>query len=167
LVFGSGCGTDNGAETDTSAQSDSVSGHEAEIRQIQAALDEAIERFKYGDKAALYDMELDYYKDRTTYDEYLQDRFIQIFNADTLDHIAVKDAVIVADTATVEVEVVFLGPSGEYSYDHDTYIMLKRDGRWIMRTLTSTPAAVLLQQEYENAIRSADSAAAAEAEEGL
>jgi hypothetical protein len=45
--------------------------------------------------------------------------------------------------------------------------MLKRDGRWIMRTLTSTPAAVLLQQEYENAIRSADSAAAAEAEEGL
>ena len=70
------------------------------------------------------------------------------------------------DTAVVDVQVIFVGPTGDSSFDNDTYTFLKQNGNWTKPTITSNYAAFGEQQKYEELIRQADSAAKAEAEEG-
>ena len=144
-----------------------LSEREQALQDIQAVLDETIERFKYFDKSALYEMELEYYKDQTTYGEYLEEDGIRHFNPDSVARIVAQDLEFRGpDTAAVDVQVVFVGPTGDSSFAQDTYTFLKRDGQWIKPTITSNYAAIREQQRYEELIRQADSAAKAEAEEG-
>ena len=128
---------------------------------IQEALTEAITRWHYGDKAGLYDNEFEYFQERFTFDDYLKFGELQL-DADTVDGILAKKIELFGrDSAKVEAEIVFKGPTGRISRISDTYWLWYHRGRWIRPTVSQFK----LQQQYEQSRRAADSAAEAEAEE--
>ncbi len=129
---------------------------------IQEALSEAAERWHYGDKAVLYDNELEYLQDKYNFDDYLTFRQIEFAEADTVEAINVQNLTFFGrDSALAAVEIVFKGPSGKISRDHDKYMMYFHRGRWIRPTVGSMD----IQREYNVTRRQADSAAEAEARE--
>ena len=134
---------------------------------MQADVDEAIERLKYADKGKLWEMEFEYLRDRSTFDDYLEFEHIKRFNADSVHRIDLKEFDFYGDTCAIEVDIVFIGPTGDTSVQRTTHYMFYDGDRWIRPTFTATKAALELQQEYEAIIRAADSAAKAEAAEGL
>ena len=129
---------------------------------IQEALTEAAVRWHYGDKAVLYDNELEYLQDKYNFDDYLTFRQIEFAEADTVEAINVQNITFYGrDSALAAVEIVFKGPSGKISRDHDKYMMYYHRGRWIRPTVGSMD----IQREYNVTRRQADSAAEAEAKE--
>ncbi|RME19022.1 MAG: hypothetical protein D6800_14845, partial [Candidatus Zixiibacteriota bacterium] len=84
---------------------------------IQEALQEAVERWHYGDKAALYDMEFEYFRELYTYDDYLEDKQIQRLQADSLESLVVYSVKLFDhDSAHVRAKDVLVGPSGKKTY---------------------------------------------------
>lgn len=153
IVMLAGCGGDSQKAAPASSGSDE--------EQIQALLTEIITRWHYGDKAALYDNEFEYVRDRITFDDYLKRKELML-DADTVQGINVKTAHIYdKDSAVVDVEIVFEGPTGKISKVNDTYYLYYENGRWIRPTIGVYEG----QQQYEMIRRQADSAAAAEAED--
>ncbi len=159
LLFG--CGQKS--ETDVKSKSAvDASSRQSDRELIQAALTEAITRWHYGDKAVLYDNELEYLQDKYNFDDYLTFRQIEFAEADTVTGIDVKDVTFFGhDSAQAKVEITFKGPSGKISKDYDKYMMYYHRGRWIRPTVGSMD----LQREYNTIQRQADSAAEAEARE--
>lgn len=131
---------------------------------IQETLTEAITRWHYGDKAALYDNEFEYLQERFTFDDYLKFGELQL-DADTVEAINAKKIELFGrDSAIVDAEVVFKGPTGKVTRMRDAntkYTLFYHRGRWIRPTV-SRPE---LQRQYEQSRRAADSAADAEARE--
>ena len=135
--------------------------HPSDQQLIQESLTEAITRWHYGDKAALYDNEFEYVQNRFSFDEYL--KFGQLkLDADTVEGIAVKKVQLFGrDSALVNVDVEFKGPTGNISHQLDTYPMYFHRGKWIRPTLGRYSS----QMAYEQSRHEADSAADAEAKE--
>jgi hypothetical protein len=151
LVVIAGCGKNGSSPSSSMSTKD----------QIQASLTETITRWHYGDKGGLYDNEFQYIKDRFNFDEYL--KFGELgLDADTVDGITVEKVNMLGqDTAIVDVDVIFKGPTGKISHMKDRYPMFLQQGRWIRPTLGMVPQQI----EYEKSRRAADSAADAEAKE--
>jgi hypothetical protein len=151
-------------QSDTSAAAPSNLTQEEQDKQtITDLIHEAVIRWSYGDKGALYDLEYDYIQDQYTFDEYLELRQIKYVNADTVLYINVLNIKLFGrDSAIARIEVLFQGPSGKISKDYDNYPLYFHHGRWLRPTVGIT----VLQDDYDELIRQADSAAAAEAEEG-
>ena len=138
------------------------SGEAADKKLIERMLKETIARLKYGDKSALYENEFEYFTDEKTYDDYLEKAEIRWAQADTVTLIEVKHIDLFdRDSALVDVTVHFEGPTGKKSYLDDRLYVYYHKGRWIKPTVT----VIDLQLNYEEKIRIADSAAAAEAAE--
>ena len=142
-------------------------GREAAIQAIQATLTEVASRWHFGDMGVLYDFEFEYFQAEFTFDEYLEIpkiKRVRRMGADTLEAINVSDVRFFGrDSADVDVEAVFIGPTGLTSYDYDTYRMHFHRGRWIHATVSTRED----QLRYEDDRRIADSAAEAEmSEEG-
>jgi len=151
-VFAGGCG---GKKEGPSA------GGKSDEQLIQDALSEAITRWHYGDKAALYDNEFEYLQERFTFDDYLKFGELQL-DADTVEGINAKKIELFGrDSAKVDAEIVFKGPTGKISRMNDTYWLWYHRGRWIRPTLSRFEQ----QQQYEQSRQAADSAADAEAKE--
>lgn len=131
---------------------------------IQEALTETITRWHYGDKAALYDNEFEYLQERFTFDDYLKFGELRL-DADTVEDIIAKEIQLFDhDSAKVDAEVVFKGPTGKVTRLRDPftqYTLYYHRGRWIRPTLSQYGQ----QQKYEQSRRAADSAADAEAKE--
>ena len=126
---------------------------------IQEALTEAIARWHSGDKAVLYDNEFEYLQAKYNFDDYLTFRQIEFAEADTVTGIAAQEYTFFGrDSALVNVEVTFKGPSGKVSKDYDKYMMYFHRGRWIRPSVGS----IEIQREYDQIRRQADSAAEAE-----
>jgi hypothetical protein len=156
-----GCGQKSESNGKAKSAVDASSG-QTDREQIQTALTEAITRWHYGDKAALYDNEFEYLQDKYSFDEYLTFRQIEYAEADTVTAINVQDVTPFGhDSAMVKVEIVFTGPSGKISKDYDKYIMYHHRGRWIRPTV----GTIEQQNGYDAVRHQADSAAEAEARE--
>ena len=155
LVVMAGCG---------GKQEKSADAGKTDQQLIQEALTEAITRWHYGDKAALYDNEFEYLQERFTFDDYLKFGELQL-DADTVEDILAKEIQLFGrDSAKVDAEVVFKGPTGKISRLRDVftkYTLYYHRGRWIRPTLSQ----YALQLRYEQSRHAADSAADAEAEE--
>lgn len=129
--------------------------------QIQETLNEVLIRWKHGDKAAAYDNEFDYLHDRMSFDDYVNTRELAA-RPDTVKELKVTDAQIFGkDSALVDVDVVFEGPTGKTTVLKDRYRLYWHRNQWIRPTLSNFKA----QQEYARLRQDAESAAAAEAEE--
>jgi hypothetical protein len=129
--------------------------------QIQDDLNEVVARWHAGDKGVLYENEFPYVKARFNFDEYLKFPEMKL-DADTVDAMNVQDAKFFGrDSALVQVEVVFKGPTGKISRRVDSYHMYHQAERWIRPTL----GAVTEQRQWDSLRAAADSAADAEAKE--
>lgn len=149
------CSGDKPEQTDAAVKTDSVL--------IQEALQNSVERWRYGDKAALYDMEFEYYQEAVTYDEYLEDRKIARLQADSVEAMEVYSVnLFEGDSALVRARVIFVGPSGKKTqFDEGIwYHMYFHRGRWIFPTVSTR----VEQREWEQIKLAADSAARMEAE---
>ncbi len=110
--------------------------------EIDKALKTALKRWKYRDKAALYDMEFPYLRDEYTFDEYLEVQRIADASADSLIDQQIKSIQFFrsGDSAYVFEKLWFVGPSGR-TWEHGNYErMYKRDGRWIRPTISNFDA---------------------------
>ncbi|RKX25486.1 MAG: hypothetical protein DRP45_05795 [Candidatus Zixiibacteriota bacterium] len=160
-----GCSSDD-AQTEAVDQDNQVSQAQANERQndideIQEMLTEAITRWRHGDVSVLYDLEFEYFRYETSFDEYVELNQVKYANADTVISITVKDVVFFEqDSADAAVQIMFIGPSWDTTYQHDSYRVYYENDRWI-RPYVSHPT--LAARFKENRLR-ADSAAAAEAE---
>lgn len=130
---------------------------------IEDALRSTLFRWKYQDKIALYDMEFEYIQDSFSIENYLLERRIQMASVDSLVDFRVTGIQFFGrDSALVDDEIYWQSATGE------TVLMASKDmvyfhqGRWIRPTLGTSAG----QKAYEEMIRRADSAAAAEEEEG-
>jgi hypothetical protein len=129
---------------------------------IQETLTEVARRLHYGDRAVFYDLEFEYLQDEVTFDEYLKFPQLEALKSDTIEDIRVRDVELFGrDSAIVDVEVIFVGPTGDTSRDYDTYRMYYHRDRWIHPTV----GRLNMQVEYEEVMQAADSAAEADAED--
>jgi hypothetical protein len=161
LVVVTGCSSDQGDQTETAETN--LTPREADSLEIQNTLNEILARWRYGDKTALYEQEFDYFKFEFSYDDFLEMDEVKRMNADSAYAFNVQGLEYFGDdSVAVDVEIVFKGETDSLSYDHDTYIMYNNNGRWV-RPSFSAPK---FQEEFDEARRIADSAAAAEEEMG-
>ena len=134
----------------------------SEKKCIGEMLNETITRLRYGDKSALYENEFEYFTDEVNFDDYLKKGEISRAQADTVTFLEVKTIDLFdRDSALVDYTVHFEGPTGQKSYLDHKIVVYYHKGRWIKPTVT----VLDLQLGYEEKIRVADSAAAAEAAE--
>lgn len=135
-----------------------------DLVEIEASMTEALIRWSYRDKAALYDNELEYIQDRWTLEEYLdQTRIMAANGADSIVGFYCTGGVFYnRDSVIIDDVIVFIGLNGNQIDFVNKDKLYYRRGRWIRPTL----GKMWEQLDYERLIRQADSAAAAEEEEG-
>ena len=127
---------------------------------IEAMINTVMDYLRYKDKSILYANEFPYLRDEKTFDEYLQMAQVKYAEADTLTHVDIDSLTMYDhDSALANVTVRFLGPTGVKSKLKDAIVVYYQDGKWIKPTVGSSA----LQANYARLIRTADSAAAAEA----
>lgn len=159
LIVLAGCSSRDD-KSGKSGNADSIAQNDR--REIEATLQETAERWRYGDKAVLYDQEFEYAQVEFNYDQYLEVPKIKRMESDTVRAFDVKDVKFYdRDSAHVAVDVVFVGPAGDTTHMPQQWTMFYHRGRWIRPSL-STPEG---QKEFEERRRKADSAAAAEENE--
>ncbi len=131
--------------------------------EIEHALKSTLMRWRYQDKIALYDLEFEYVQDEYSVMEYLAHDRISRASVDSLIDFRVTGIKFFGpDSALVDDELHWQSITG------DTIVMPSKDmvyfhrGQWIRPTLGTSAG----QKAYEESIRQADSAAAAEEEEG-
>lgn len=131
---------------------------------IERTIKGVMQRWNYRDFAALYDMEFEYVKDKYTYDDYLKQPRIKNAIVDTFyDYKVTGLKMFDHDSALVDNIVSFKGPSGKISEIRGKDMVYYYKGRWVRPTL----GVASLQWQYEEMIRKADSAAAAEEAEDM
>jgi hypothetical protein len=155
-----GCGGGDDNQSSSEAQQDSTFARD--WKEIKDRLEETAKRWRYGDKAALYEMEFEYYQVEFTYDDYLEVERVKRMESDTVDNFVVKDIKFYdRDSATVTVEVVFVGVLGDTTRYPQDWQMYYHKGRWIRPSMSNHSAQVV----FEEVRRKADSAAEAEENE--
>jgi hypothetical protein len=146
--------------TDGSSTTSSPARELTDSELIQATLDEVVTRWRYGDKGGLYDMEWEYLQDKYTFDQYLEFGNIKPLVADTMERMVVTGGQFAPkESAIVNVDVIFKGPTGQTSIAKDTHMFFFHRGRWVR----PIAGARYLQLEYEHIQKAADSAAEEEA----
>lgn len=127
---------------------------------IEVMMNVAMDYLRFHDKSKLYENEFPYVRDEKTFDQYLKLGQIAYASADSLTHIDVDSLTMFDhDSALTHLTVNFQGPSGAKSFIKDSIMVYCSQGKWIKPTVGSSA----LQANYDRLIRTADSAAAAEA----
>lgn len=136
-----------------------------DLMEIEAGMTEALIRWSYRDKAALYENEFECIRAKYSLEEYLNHFKVKAANgADTVVGYYVTGATFYdRDSVIVDDVVIFNGATGTRHDFINKDKLFYRQGRWIRPTLSTMKD----QLDYENLIRQADSAAAAEEEEGF
>lgn len=145
------------------------SGERAEDKaEIQAVWDELLARVHEDDYGVLYDNEFPYLRDKYTYDDYLRFDQLKAFDFDTVKQINVVDfAFLGDDTCDVLVEAVFRNAPPGQDRARNKARMYRTEGHWLKPTISGVANGLQLQQQFERSVFEAESAAAAEAREGL
>jgi len=178
IVAACGSDSDSGASADASVEENNEASEPKERdfsneraqdkEEIRAVFDELLARVKAQDFAVLYDQEFIYLREKYSYDEYLTFRQMRNF-----DFASVKELNPVEfefkgeDTCIVMLEALFYEPKdGQESATNPTRLFYHQ-GRWIKPTISGFGNGPKLQRDWEYKIFQAESAAAAEAAEGL
>ena len=137
-----GCGGD--AKEESAAPENDIA--QADREEITAMLDELVFRFKYRDKAALYENELEFLREEYTFDEYRRHNTIRFAQADSVVAFKVLDIKLFGrDSARVRDEVELLGFNYEPRVINNEYTVYYNQGRWLKPTIGFYPG----QLEYE------------------
>jgi hypothetical protein len=145
--------------SDSDEPGTSVATPEQDRLDIEANLAETAGRWRYGDKAVLFDQEFEYLRVEHTYDSYLEIDRIKRMEADTLRAFDIHNIKLFdRDSAVVSLDVVFVGPTEDTTLMPQEWTMYYHRDRWIRPTLSTRQ----LQAHFDERRRLADSAAAAE-----
>lgn len=160
---------DAGAQADdTEAARDFTDDRAQDKAEIQALFDELVARVHERDFGVLYDNEFTYLKDEYTYDDYLGFGQLKSYQIDTVKSINIVDFTFRGDdTCDVMMEAVFRNAPPGQDRARNAAVVYYHHGRWIKPTISGTGNGPELQRTYERTIFQAESAAAAEAAEGL
>lgn len=151
-----------GCESESEPGDDPQSTIEADRQEIISTLEETAGRWRYGDKAVLYEQEFEYLRVENTYDEYLEIDRIKRMESDTVVAFDVKAVrFFERDSALVTLDVVFVGPTADTTRKPQEWMMFYHQGNWIRPTLSGLQSQI----RFEERVRLADSAAAAEEDE--
>jgi len=156
-----GCGNDSKNNTDDISAAVTDTGQSlSQNDELEALMNEAMDRLRYQDKTFIYENEFRYYRDKFTYDDYLKERAISLANADTLEHIDVINSTFFGkDSVKLDVDVIFKGPSGKKTVKRENGLTLYwHEGKWIKPTVSN----IIAQKEYEDIIEKAKSASQSE-----
>ena len=136
--------------------------------EIQAVWDELLARVHEDDFGVLYDNEFPYLRDKYTYDDYLNFDQMRSFDFDTVKEINIVEFTFLGeDTCEIMLEAVFRNAPPGQDRARNKARMYYQDGHWIKPTISGIANGLQLQRQFERTIFEAESAAAAEAEEGL
>jgi len=158
------CGkkSDSGTTGQDTTTVSNVQGEPSGEEVIAEMLNDVITRLHYGDKSGLYENEFEYFTDEYNFDDYLKMDQTRYAQADTITFVEVRNVEFFdKDSALVAVTVHFEGPTGKKSYFRDKIVVYYHKGRWIKPTVSVIDQQLI----YEDKIKVADSAAAAEAAE--
>ena len=141
LLAVAGCSGES-QQTDTTAVEETGLAAKAEpvtVRDtIEVALNEVIDRVRYGDKSGMYYNEFEYLRENMGFDEYLKQRAVHYAKTDTLKFLEVLDLKMYGhDSADVVLNVHSEGPSGIPSKVQDTLIVFYHNDRWIKPTVST------------------------------
>jgi hypothetical protein len=127
---------------------------------FEALINEAMDRLRFKDKSFIYDNEFAYYREKYSFDYFLQEVKIKGAESDTLEFVDVLNVTFFGqDSAVAEVDVHFKGPTGNKTTFNDKGVVFYwHEGRWIKPTV-SNPIA---QKEYEDIRNKAKDAAKSE-----
>ncbi|MFZ5979608.1 MAG: hypothetical protein ACOYVF_03155 [Candidatus Zixiibacteriota bacterium] len=143
LALFSGCGGDSGGN---SADVESI--QKADREAIEAMLDEMMWRFKYRDKAALYENELEFLRAEYTFDEYRKHNTIRWAQADSVYSFKILDiSFFDRDSAKVHDEVVLKGAGKDSVVYSNEYMVYYNQGRWVKPTLGSYAGQIEYEKE--------------------
>ena len=107
----------------------------------------------------MYDLEFPYLREETDFDTYLKLRSIEFAQMDSLDHLEVNSFEYFGeDSVAVTVAYVFNSLSGEQTQLPDRLMIYRYNDSWVKPTASSLKK----QMEFDDLVRRADSAAAAE-----
>ena len=161
LVSVWGCG--GGSEKETTAAEDStatVAPKDTSIEgQIEAMMNETIDRARYSDPSAFWENELEYLHERETYDKYIKRGQIPwaISVAETTMHVDVDSVTAFDhDSALVIVTAHFKGPLGKESQLTTPLTVYYQDGRWIKPTVSVIEQQVSYDSLRNEAIKAAE-----------
>ncbi len=156
IVLLIGCSASQDEQT---SQADTDRAAMTEEEQVAYDLNEALVRLTYGDKTGLYNLEFPYLREETDFDSYLKLRSIEFAQMDSLDHMEVNNfQYFENDSAAVDVAYVFNSLSGKQTKLPDRLMIYRYNDRWVKPTASSLKK----QLEFDDLVRQADSAAAAE-----
>lgn len=156
--------SDNADNADKQTVSSDDGASQTDSAQIENTIKGVLVRWNHRDFAALYDMEFEYVQDKYSFDEYLELPQIKNGIVDTFyDYKVMGLQMFDHDSALVDNVTSFKGPSGKISEVRRQDMMYYYKGRWIRPSVGVSS----LQWMYDEMIRKADSAAAAEEAEGL
>ena len=145
--------------SDSEKPGSTLSIEEQDRLEIKATLAETAGRWRYGDKAVLYEQEFEYVRLEYTYDAYLEIDRIKRMEADTIVAFDVKSIKFFdRDSAAVSVDVVFVGPTNDTTLLPQEWVMFYYQDRWIRPSISNLQH----QLQYDELRRLSDSAAAAE-----
>lgn len=168
------CGSDSDesdetADATTEPTERDFSGDRAEDKaEIESMFDELLARVKAGDVGVLYDDEFTYLKQDYTYDDYLNFAQIQAFDFSNVEELNILEYNFRGeDTCEVLLEAVFKTPDGGEQRQANPTLIYYHEGEWIKPTISGIGNGPALQRRLERSIFEAESAAAAEAAEGL
>ena len=126
-----GCG--GNSSDDSVALGDS---EQADREEIIAMLDEMMTRFKYRDKAVLYENELEFLREQYTFERYLKHSTIRGAQADSVHSFKVVDITFFdRDSARVRDEIVLKGAGSDTSVIKNEYTVYYHQGRWTKPTI--------------------------------
>lgn len=145
--------------SDTEEPEDAPSIMERDRLEIETSLAEIAGRWRYGDKAVLYENEFEYLQSEHTYDAYLEIARIKRMESDTVVAFQVKDVKFFdRDSAKATIDVVFVGPSLDTTRMPQLWTLFYHQDKWIRPTLSTLENQLV----FEERRRKADSAAAVE-----
>lgn len=123
--------------------------HPQEWEDIRLSLEDALVRLAYHDKTGLWENEFPYLHDQETVDKYIRRGEISWANVDSLLGVEINSISIVADTATVMGNFVFLNADGNPKKSPTSLPLFRINDRWIKPYVSD----LLHQREYEDLIR--------------
>ncbi|MFH1687560.1 MAG: hypothetical protein ABIE70_08570 [bacterium] len=127
--------------------------HAADAQEIYAVIVDVIERLRYDDKTGLYENEFEYFRNEKTFDDYLLHGEVTWANADSLDHVVVKDITFFdRDSAWIEADFMMQRATGGLAASPIRLPAYYHQGRWIKPYMSR----MSLQLEFEEKIRQAD-----------
>jgi len=156
ILMAIGCGNKEGEKT----SSDTGQSNQDAKAQIQASMDEMIDRLKEGDKTVLYESEFTYYRDEVPLSDYMELYRVKNYPYDSLSHVVIDSIDLMDDSALVYLRLFYNTPNAELQGHPYSTKFYYSEGRWTKPYMSLWPNEVEYQERikaYQEAVKQEES----------